>query len=340
MPETAQANGTNEEREMQNESFIRKYIWCFLFLCLIAFGSFLVFFEYQQQPITATIILVGKTTTRTRRFRRHGRSTTSYHTTLTVMYDEDGEEKKDDVKYTYLNYWFPPKAGEQVQITTGLLGNKVQYPEKNLKVIGWTIILFGGIFLGFAIRIVLVNRKENPYLIDHGNGDSVPIPGRAELMTQSITRLPNGTYCWTCAVDDAYEKNAYKITMLSCGGICAFLLIMTLLFMRDTETLLIVSGCCAFVMLLAFGLSKLFFTGPGHLKIPYEMTDESIKIGSGKGSRYVSYKNVQQTEIKGNKIRLYTKFGSSVVFIPEEDFEVISGYILQRIREESGEYRN
>ncbi|MBR7173784.1 MAG: hypothetical protein IKD50_05075 [Clostridia bacterium] len=342
MTETAQTNGTKENTEMKEESFVRKYIWCFLLLCLVAFGSFLVCFEYQQQPINAIILNVGQITKTSHRSRHSSRvkNYTTYHTTLTVLYDEDGVVKKDDVRYSYRNYWFPPKTGQEIQITTGLLGKKVQYPEDNLEMAGWIIIIFGGIFLAFAIRIAMVSGKENPYLTDHGNIDSATLPGAPGLEIRKVQRLPNGTYSWTCEVDTAYENSAYKITMLSCGGICAFMLIMVLILTRDMESLLIVTGCSAFVMLLAFGLSKLMYSGPGHLQVPYEMTDRGIKIGSGRSSRYVSYKSVRQVEKTAKKLRLHTRFGSPVVFIPEEDFEVISGYILRRIEEESREYRS
>ena len=199
------------------------------------------------------------------------------------------------------------------------------------------MIFFGCLFLGFAIRIAMVSGKENPYLI-HPD-DTPETAGALGLEIRKVTRLPNGNYYWTCEVDNEYEQDSYRITMLACGGICVFLLVVTLLFMRDMETLLIVTGCCAFVMLLAFGISKLMLLGPGHLRIPYEMSEEWIHIGTGKGSTYVSYKNVKQMKREGNKIRLQTAFTKSVVFIPEEDYEVISAYIFQRIREESHDYR-
>ena len=129
MTETAQTNGTKENTEMKEESFVRKYIWCFLLLCVVAFGSFLVCFVYQQQPINAIILNVGQITKTSHRSRHSSRvkNYTTYHTTLTVLYDEDGVVKKDDVRYSYRNYWFPPKTGQEIQITTGLLGKKVQY---------------------------------------------------------------------------------------------------------------------------------------------------------------------------------------------------------------------
>ena len=230
-----------------------------------------------------------------------------------MVYNEDGTEKKAEVAYTFQNYWFPPEEGQQVQITTGLRRNKVQYPETNLDTIGWVIVTFGVIFLGLAIRLAAADKKENPYLIDHENGGAALLSGLPALETQKVTRLPDGAYSRTCEVDDAYERDTYRITMLSCGGICAF-------------------------MLLAFGLSKLMLSGTGHMQIPYRMMVSEIKIGDGKGTRYVSYKSVKQAEPEGNKIRLHTRFGTSVVFIPEEDAEVIGGYILQRIQEETGEY--
>ena len=340
MTEAARKNGTKGSPEIQEKSFVRKYVWCFLFLCLIAFGAFLVYFESQQQPISATILKVGEVTRRTHR-RRHGRSGsyTTYHTTLTVLYDEDGGEKKDDVRFSYRNNWFPPKAGQQIEITTGLLGNKVQYPEDNLEIIGWVIVFFGVLFLGFAIRIAMVSGKENPWLIhpdDTAEGD-----GAFLLETQEVKRLPRGSYFWTCEVDEEYKATAYRITILVCAGICVFLMAVALIAGRgDTEVMMIMTGCCAFVMLLAFGISRLTVGPNAHYRMAFEMFEHEIRIGSGKESRYVAFRNVKQVETEGNKIRLHTRFGKPEVFIPEADFEVISGYILQRIKEESPDYRS
>ena len=43
---------------------------------------------------------------------------------------------------------------------------------------------------------------------------------------------------------------------------------------------------------------------------------------------------MKRIEAYGNQIRLHTKFGAPVVFVPQEDYEVIKNYIRQRVHTE------
>ena len=50
MSEIRQQDEKKENENMQETSWLRRYIWCFLFLCVVAFKPCLVYFECEQQP--------------------------------------------------------------------------------------------------------------------------------------------------------------------------------------------------------------------------------------------------------------------------------------------------
>ncbi len=318
---------------MEKKSWLQKYIWCILLLCVVVFGIHFLFVSYTQTPTTATILSVGEITSRHHNRRKgHSSSYTTYHTTLSVRYEEDGEERETEIRYSWRNYWITPKAGQQVQITTGVLGGKKQFPDANLPIYGWIMVLGGGFFLWFAWRIATAEEYDPRASIEPDS--RVETSEASDLQTATVALLPDGSYAWSCPVDEAYERDAYRTTLLVCGGICVFLLLVVLIAMPDMETLLIVLGCCAFVMLLAVGIGRVMLLGPGHMRIPYRLTEKEIHIGSGKNSQYVRFRNVRRIEAYGNQIRLHTKFGAPVVFVPQEDYEVIKNYIRQRVHAE------
>ena len=147
--------------------------------------------------------------------------------------------------------------------------------------------------------------------------------------TDRVTQLEDGTYCWRCEVDDSVTGFAYKLTLGVCGGICAVFIVMGLL--MDPWVLKITLLSCLGVMGVAVGVVLLFKKLGGWSEY-YWMNDEYIKIGTGKSTRIMEYDKVQRVVLTGKKISLEKKIGKGLVFIPEEDYEFVKNYILQRVQ--------
>lgn len=143
-----------------------------------------------------------------------------------------------------------------------------------------------------------------------------------------VTQLENGTFVWRCAVDEAQTKQAYRITLWVCGGICVFLLLVGAV--TDPWVLRIMVPCCAAVMAIAAGVCLIFKKLGGWDEF-YWMDDEYLRIGMGRATRIYEYEKLRRVVISDRTIRLEKKIGKETVFIPEEDFPLVKTYILCRI---------
>ena len=151
--------------------------------------------------------------------------------------------------------------------------------------------------------------------------------------------LQDGKYRWRCEVDEEYERAAFRNTMGICAGTCALLVLVSLL--SGAEMVMIISSLfgSAVIMLIAFGMCRWILFRPGHLVMPFEMTEEYVLVGRGKGSRYTAFKNVVRAEASGNKIRLYSKYSKAILYVPKEEFEQVWAFVRGHVKgaEESRE---
>ncbi len=318
---------------MEKESWLRKY-GLIILICIVAVGGYFLYVGYTQVPISATVIRIGETVTRRHggSYRSSSGSYTAYHTTLSVAYEENGEERKDDISYVYRSAWTAPHVGDQIQITANLMGRKVQYPDSVLKQIGWVMLYVGGIFLLLMWMMLRAEKPKNPYQTNQDSGAEEQ--GMPQFETTKAVRLPDGCYQWTCPVDDNYDRKAYKTLLITSGGISAFLMLLPLIAGMDGEMVLIMLGCCAFMMLISIGIGRKTLRGPERTRMQYKLYENDIRIGSGRSVRYISFRNIKQVATEGNRISIRTKYTRTDIFIPPEDFETIKDYILQRIEAE------
>ncbi len=316
---------------MEKESWLRKHGLITLLLCVVAIGAYLLYVGYTQVPLSATVTRIGETVTRKHggSHRSSNRSYTAYHTTLTVVYEENGEERRDDIAYAYRTRWTAPNIGDQIQITANLMGRKVQYPDSVSTRIGWIMLFVGGVFLLAIWAAYRAGIPKNPYWTNQDAGAEEQ--GMPQLETTKAVRQPDGSYQWTCPVDDDTDRGAYKVLLFTFGGICVFLMLLPLVAGMDGEMILIMLGVCAFMMLLAVGIGRKTLRGPERTRMLYKLYENDIRIGSGRSVKYVSFRNVREVKAEENKISISTKYSRTAIFIPPEDFETIKGYMLQRI---------
>ncbi len=319
---------------MEKKSGLKKFGLMIVLLCVFVIGVYFLYVGYSQVPIPATITRIGETVAKKhhRSHRFSSGSYTAYHTTLSVLYEENGEERRDDIAYVYRNRWNAPRTGEKVLITTNIMGRKVQHPDSNLRMIGWVMLAVSGIFLLIIWAMQRPEKLKNPYQTNPDDGTETQ--GMPLLKTTKAVRLPDGSYQWRCPVDDEFDRATYRTLLAVSGGISAFLMLLPLVSGMDGEMILIMLGCCAFMMLLAFGIGRKMLRGPNRTLMLYKLYENGIRIGSGKSVRYISFGNVKQVKAEGNRLSIRTKHSEAAIFIPPEDFETIKGYILQRIEAE------
>ena len=302
---------------MDGKGWLKKYWRRVLLVFGVILGVYLLLVGYTQTPITATTKSVSVTYRHTHRRR----SRTSYHNDLTVDYEENGEKLEATVSYYYKSLWDKPHTGDQIQIVRGAFGGMVCWPDQNARVYGWMLMVMCLFFLALARYSdrTAENRDREPDRISDN-----PFSGQ-------ITLGEDGMYHWSCQTDREYEQGAFKTTMWACGGICAFLILAGIV-TGDGEVITIMLLCTGIAMLIAFGISAAMYRGSGHVTLSYEMNDRYIHIGQGKGSRYISFRNVKGVSIQENKLLVDTGGHKDLpVFVPEEDLEKMREYIQKKI---------
>ncbi len=156
-------------------------------------------------------------------------------------------------------------------------------------------------------------------------------------MEKDDMQLPDGTRSWTCEVDEAYEKYTYANVIKISFGISIFLITAVVLASPDQLPAMLL--VCVTAMLLAAGIGRWKLKSSVHIRMHYEMTDKYVHIGTGKGSTYLNFRDVEKMETEGNRITLHTSIlkvihMKAMVYVPEKYFEEIKGYITERVRKE------
>ena len=138
----------------------------------------------------------------------------------------------------------------------------------------------------------------------------------------------NGVYRWRCETGDEFKQYESRLGIRMAVGICLFLMTVGMMVLKDIE-LILMFLTCGIVILIALVTGRYVLTRPGNETVPYELRKDYIRIREGRGSSFVNFKRVLYTETRGNMILLHTRFSHVPVYIPEEDFEVISGEIIK-----------
>ena len=148
-----------------------------------------------------------------------------------------------------------------------------------------------------------------------------------------ITRNSNGFYTWRCSMDVDYYREGMGAGIMACLGIAVFILvfggIMTIKF-NDWTNFLIVAGSDAVFLLITFVVFKFAFL-PKDPKESYEMSDIFVKSGYGKSSVYFDFDKAKVAIFTPKYIELQGRIKKIRVYVPEEDYSFVKGYIMSRL---------
>ena len=148
-----------------------------------------------------------------------------------------------------------------------------------------------------------------------------------------ITRDSKGFYTWRCSMDVGYYRQGMGAGIYACLGIAAFILvfggIMAIKF-DDWTNFLIVAGSDAVFLLITFVVFKFAFL-PKDPKESYEMSDIFVKSGYGKSSVYFDFDKAKVAIFTPKYIELQGRIKKIRVYVPEEDYSFVKGYIMSRL---------
>ena len=148
-----------------------------------------------------------------------------------------------------------------------------------------------------------------------------------------ITRNSYGFYTWRCSMDVDYYRKGMGMGIKACLGIAAFILvfggIMAIQF-DDWMYFLIVAGCDAVFLLIMFVVFKLALSAEDPQE-SYEMSDIFVKSGYGKSSVYFDFDKAKVAIFTPKYIELQGRIKKIRVYVPEEDYSFVKGYIMNRL---------
>ena len=134
-------------------------------------------------------------------------------------------------------------------------------------------------------------------------------------------------------MDVDYYREGMGAGIMACLGIAVFILafggIMAIKY-NDWTNFLIVAGSDAVFLLITFVVFKLALSAKDPQE-RYEMSDVYIKSGYGKSSVYFDYDKARVAIFTPRYIELQSGIKKIRVFVPEEDYSFVKGYIMSRL---------
>lgn len=318
------------------KSWVRLYWFRVLCVVLVVGGLMAVFLSSHQAYYEGTITAVGETVYKKGHSTGHGRSDPRYITALTVSYaDQEGETRQAEVKVTHRSWYNSPRVGQGIKIVEEPWGMEA-YPSQSLKQYGAMTAIFAATALITALLTSNREKKERdgiPNLDRPEQAEEAPLSPLGPY-PKRVTQMSNGAYRWTCALSREYERKTYRISMIACSVIAAFILVMgacICAMQRQWDSLWVFFLCDAVFMLIAFlicwGLNRL----PGSVHQVYELTEEHIRLGTGKNTQFFSFHRTKQVTVRDNYIDLKGAMYHPRVFVPPEDFPFVRDFILERV---------
>ena len=151
-------------------------------------------------------------------------------------------------------------------------------------------------------------------------------------MDTCITKDEKGTYHWIGTIDGQCSEKTGRIVYSVMGGLCILFIGMALIINPDMiwATLLSSLGILAIVTIVAVPYLRAM-TGR---KQSYEMNEKYIRyVGYGKEDAVFSYEDIRKVHVYTSRNMLEVKGAivSAPFFVPQEDFDFVKGYILQRL---------
>ena len=148
-----------------------------------------------------------------------------------------------------------------------------------------------------------------------------------------VTKQPNGSYVWNCAIDPEFNRKNVKEGMRACWIIGAVVLgfgALTAALNRSLTTLWV----ALLVDAIFLGMTGLLFRQTMKAEDPqecYVMSDTSLQIGYGRSAVVTHYKKVEALRITPRYMELC--YGKKVrrFYVPEEDREFVRDHIRARL---------
>ena len=156
-------------------------------------------------------------------------------------------------------------------------------------------------------------------------------------MNLKAVRYADGVYTWRCPVGDAHREAMFRRSVRRAALICGFLALIALPMQRD-GTCVLLSAFSACFFLFVLGVSWIVRHSPCGEFVPYEMTDEYIRIGTGRESVLVCFSRILRAEAEEDRIVLHTRFTKIPVYVPAADLDGIRELISRCIGEQ-GKFR-
>ena len=148
-----------------------------------------------------------------------------------------------------------------------------------------------------------------------------------------IHKNSNGFCVWSCSMDVDYYRKGMWMGVRACLGIAAFILVfggILSIQYNDWTSFLIVAGSDAVFLLITFVVFKLAFSARDPQE-SYEMSDIYVKSGYGKSSVYFDYDKAKVAIFTPKYIELQKGIKKMRVYVPEEDYSFVKGYIMSRL---------
>ena len=148
-----------------------------------------------------------------------------------------------------------------------------------------------------------------------------------------ITRNSFGFYTWSCSIDVDYYRKGMGMGVKACLGIAAFVLVfggILAIQYDDWTSFLIVAGSDAVFLLITFVVFRLALSAKDPQE-SYEMSDVYVKSGYGKSSVYFDFDKARVAIFTPKYIELQRGIKKIRVYVPEEDYSFVKGFIMSRL---------
>ena len=148
----------------------------------------------------------------------------------------------------------------------------------------------------------------------------------------TIIRDETGTYCWSAAIDSAYDRKISAIIFGVIGGMCVLFIVMCL--MSYPEMLRATLLSCLAVMAVVAAIAIPLMRASRGRQQKYEMNEEYVRyVGYGREDARFYYPDIHSVRICPSRSMIEVKglIRFAPVFIAREDFAFVKNYILPRL---------
>ena len=324
---------------MERKGSVWRGLLSILFLCMAVFGGYILFFEYTKPHMTAVITSTGRITSTSRRVRTGGSSRirTTYHIEAEVAYEEDGTAKEAAVSVSFPKRWFPPERGDTVEIGRGVLGGMTQYPDGQARTVGWLLAVLGAAALAAMLFIFRSGRAKE--WEDARTWQEAEMPGMAQDQegTGAAGRTalqPDGTYRWTCEMDEAYQQEVYRKLKAVFAAIALIMLGFGVILCageNSWEAFWVVALTVAAYLGIAWVVLRVVPKLPGSRTESYEIREDGFRKGGGKSSAYLAWDSLTRVTWEERYFELKGRIQTIRAYVPEGEMETVRGLISPRI---------